>query len=325
MTSEDLSPGRIAQIACLLEATARKPGNVHRFRDFDDCHYLDYLVSASVIGPPLDRAREVGVGPAVLEAVAQTRRVVATNTNLGMVLLLAPLAAVPPDEEELREGLLDVLRATTLDDARAVYQAIRLASPGGLGEAPDQDIADEPTVSLLDAMRLAAERDLVARQYANGYADVFQTVVPALRAALEAGRSLETAIAVSHVTLMTSHPDTLIARKRGLSEAVAALRMACKVIAAGWPDTEEGWSEFHSFDAWLRDEGHSRNPGASADVVAAGLFVALRDGTIPVPLPAGHFGWEAERGVNSPQRHEGAKNGEVEPRKALMDSERDRA
>src|SRR4051812_38929157 len=95
MNHTSLSPGQIAQVACLLEATARKPGNVHRFRDFDDSHYLDYLLSASVIAGPLDRGRELGVGAAVLQAVEMTRRVTATNTNLGMLLLLAPLAVVP--------------------------------------------------------------------------------------------------------------------------------------------------------------------------------------------------------------------------------------
>src|SRR5215210_8063191 len=93
------SPGRLAQVACLLEVTARKPGNVHRHADFAGTHYLDFLLSAAAIGPALDRARALGVGRAILDAVEATRRVVATNTNLGMVLLLAPLAAVPQGVE----------------------------------------------------------------------------------------------------------------------------------------------------------------------------------------------------------------------------------
>src|SRR5581483_8965624 len=174
MNEPKLSPGQMAQIACLLEVTARKLGNVHRFRDFESTHYLDFVLSASAIVGPLDRARDIGVGAAVLQAVEATRRVVATNTNLGMVLLFAPLAAIRADED-LHEGVVRVLQETTIGDARLTYEAIRLAQPGGLGEVATQDVASEPTITLYDAMRLAAERDLVARQYANGYADVFQT------------------------------------------------------------------------------------------------------------------------------------------------------
>lgn len=288
MNAPPLPPGQLAQVACLLEASARKPGNVHRFYDFDDSHYIDYLLSASAIAGPMDRARELGVGAAVLEAVESTRRVVATNTNLGMILLLAPLAAAPPTLD-LREGVVSVLRALTVDDSRLVYRAIRLARPGGLGDAPAQDVRDEPTVTLLEAMRLAAERDLIARQYANGYADVFMIALPALRSALEHGRPLETAIILAHLSLMSSHVDTLIARKRGEAEALEALRRASKVLSAGWPDSPEGAGRLDELDRWLRAEGHSRNPGASADLIAAALFVALLDGTIALPRPTGGF------------------------------------
>src|SRR4051795_7320508 len=89
------TPGLLAQVACLMEVTARKPGNVHRGADFPDLHFLDFLLSAAAIAGPLDRAAAEGVGTAVLAAVQSTRRVVSTNTNLGMILLLAPLAAVP--------------------------------------------------------------------------------------------------------------------------------------------------------------------------------------------------------------------------------------
>ena len=172
-----LSTGRLAEIACLLEVTARKPGNVHRFRDFKDLHFLDFLLSATAIAAPLDRAVEQGLGATVLAAVEATREVVSTNTNLGMILLLAPLAAVPRTVD-LAEGVEQVLAATTRDDARDAYRAIRLARPGGLGEVPDQDVAAEPTVTLREAMALAADRDLVARQYANGFREVLHEALP---------------------------------------------------------------------------------------------------------------------------------------------------
>jgi triphosphoribosyl-dephospho-CoA synthase len=230
------------------------------------------------------------VGAAVREAVEATRRVVATNTNLGMVLLLAPLAAVPADRT-LPDGVADVLAATSIDDARAVYRAIRLASPGGLGTVADQDVGGEPTLDLREVMRLAADRDLVARQYADDYREVFHEAVPALRASLAAGRPLETAIVAAYLAVLANHPDTLIARKRGPDVAHAASRRAADVLAAGWPDRDEGRALCDEFDDWLRGDGHARNPGATADLITAALFAALRDGTIPLPRPAGPHGW----------------------------------
>jgi triphosphoribosyl-dephospho-CoA synthase len=282
-TRAALSPGLRAQVACVLEVTARKAGNVHRAHDFDDTHYADFLLSAAAIAAPLDRAREAGVGPAVLDAVEATRRVVASNTNLGIILLLAPLASVP-DGVDLARGVEEVLAATTVADACCVYRAIRLAQPGGLGSAPEQDVAGEPTVTLIEAMRMATDRDLIARQYANGYAEVFAVALPSLSESLSASRPTETSIIKAHLTLLAHCPDSLIARKRGAVEAAEASRRAAEVLTAGWPDTAASRAAFEAFDAWLRAERNARNPGASADVIAAALFVALTDGTIRLPL-----------------------------------------
>jgi triphosphoribosyl-dephospho-CoA synthase len=278
-----LTPGQLAQLACLFEATARKPGNVHRFRDFDDAHYLDFLLSAAAIAGPLDDAPQFGVGCTILRAVEATRRVVATNTNLGMILLLAPMAAVPIGRD-LRKGVETVLEETRVEDAALVYRAIRLAGPGGLGKAEDQDVLDEPTVTLRAAMRLAAGRDLVARQYASGFADVFDRALPALRASIEKGRPVETAIVAAYLDFLAHRPDTLIARKRGEAVALEASRRASAVLDAGWPDSAEGIEALAAFDGWLRLDGHARNPGATADLTTAALFAALRDGTIGLPL-----------------------------------------
>jgi triphosphoribosyl-dephospho-CoA synthase len=291
-----LSPGKLAQVACILEATARKPGNVHRFLDFDDLDYLDFVLSAAAVADPLDRARSEGVGAAVLAAVEATRRVVATNSNLGMILLLAPLAAVSP-EESLRDGVGRVLAATTIDDARSVYQAIRLANPGGLGQAAEQDVADEPTITLREAMTLAADRDLIARQYAEDFAQVLDEGLPALRRRLRDGQPLEIAIIGAFLDLLSRHPDSLIARKLGWERAVEASRRAGEVLAAGWPDESAGRGLLRDFDAALRSDGRRLNPGATADLMAAVLFAALRDGTIELPRPAGPSGWSGDRRV----------------------------
>ncbi len=280
-----LSPGRLAQLACVLEVLAPKPGNVQRHRDLPGLHLLDFIASALAIGEPLDRARAEGIGAAVEQAVEATRRMVSTNTNLGMVLLLAPLAAVPAGDD-LREGVASVLAATTVEDSRAVYRAIRLAQPGGMGSVPDQDVASEPTLPLVDVMTLAADRDLVARQYADGFREVFDDALPALLGSLAAGHPIETAIVAAHLTLLSRHPDSLIARKAGVEAAAEVSRRAGKLLSAGWPDRSGSARQLDELDAWLRDPGRRLNPGTSADLVTAALFGALRSGTIsPCVIP----------------------------------------
>jgi triphosphoribosyl-dephospho-CoA synthase len=288
--------GLCAQVACVWEATARKPGNVHRYRDFADAGYVDFLLSAAALAPVLATACQRPVGATILEAVRATRRVVGTNTNLGITLLLAPLAAVPPDDDP-RAGVGRVLAGLTVEDARLAYEAIRLAAPGGLGRAAEQDVSAEPTQTLRDVMALAAGRDLIARQYAGGFAEVFDGGAPAIRAGLGYTGSVEGAIIHAHLTLMAHHPDTLIVRKRGATEAAEAAARARRVLEAGWPHRPAGSAALAELDAWLRGEGNGRNPGATADLIAASLFVLLREGTIPLPAP---LPWSAGDAAGAP-------------------------
>ncbi len=273
----------MARLACWWEATARKPGNVHPQRSFADLTYQDLVASAAAIGPVLDQAVMRTVGETVLEGVKATRRVVQTNTNLGQLLLLAPLAAVPAVEHDLRSGLARILERLDRADARAVYEAIRLANPGGLGRVADQDVQEPPTRPLREIMALAADRDLIARQYANHFHEVFAEGLPALVKGLQSFEFLEDAIIGTHLELLARHPDSLIARKRGPQEATQARRRARQVLDAGWPRTEAGRKAVADLDAWLRGDGHARNPGTTADLVTASLFAALRQGIITVP------------------------------------------
>ena len=167
-----------AQLACVLEASAEKPGNITPSHDFADTSYEDMLRSAIALGPELGRAAERGVGETVLAAVRATQRVAGANTNLGIALLLAPLARAALLGGPLRERAEEVLGALTLDDARAAYAAIRMAGAGGLDEPVEHDVRDEPTIALRDAMAAAAERDSVASEYATGYALTFDARAP---------------------------------------------------------------------------------------------------------------------------------------------------
>ncbi|MBI4585578.1 MAG: triphosphoribosyl-dephospho-CoA synthase [Planctomycetes bacterium] len=278
-----LSPGLCAQFACILEATAPKAGNVHRYQDFARTTYPDFLYSAAAIAPALEAAAGRGLGETILDAVERTRQVVRQNTNLGIVLLLAPLAAVF-DEEDLPAALARKLDGATVRDAELVFQAIRLAGPRGLGEAAEEDVRGPPTRRLREVMALAAERDLVARQYQNGFEEVLRCGVPALGSGLADGLGLEEAIVLCHLTLLARYPDTLIARICGLEEARRVAAAARQVLDGGWPRGPEAQRRFEDFDRWLREGDNRRNPGATADLTAASLFIALRNGIIKLPL-----------------------------------------
>jgi triphosphoribosyl-dephospho-CoA synthase len=278
-----LTIGQCATLACLLEATAPKPGNVHRGADFEDATFVDFVVSATAIGPVMDAAAKHSVGETVLEAVQATRQMVGVNTNLGTVLLLAPLASVPRDEP-LERGVAAVLAKLTPHDARKVYEAIRLAEPGGLGKVDEMDVADQPPSDLRAAMRAAADRDMVARQYAENFDQVLRSVVPKLISGQQAGWSLTDTIIRTQLQLLTSFPDSLIARKCGPKVAQQAADRAAAVLEAGEPGDEPYVRALADLDFWLRSDGHRRNPGTTADLIAAGLFAALRDGLLAPPF-----------------------------------------
>lgn len=278
-----ISPGSIAQLACTVEVLSHKAGNVHPEASFDDASCSDFLASAVAIRPVFDRAAELGVGRLVLEAVKATKLVTPGNTNLGMILLLAPLA-VASIEGDLKQGVSRVLNQLTDLDAQHVYEAIRLAQPGGLGNVSEGDVAESPTVGLLEAMRLAADRDLIAKQYINGFADVFDQAAAWLHEAYhDHGMALDAAIVMAHLQVMAAEPDSLIARKCGLAAAVESMHRADAVLKAGYPVGLAGIKAFDAFDGWLRQSGHARNPGASADLICAGLYVLFWDGKLPQP------------------------------------------
>ncbi len=281
--SQPMTIGACATLACIWEATAPKPGNVYRGADFEDLTYVDFLTSAALVGPVLENAAEMGVGATVLEAVTRTRAAVSTNTNLGMVLLLAPLAAVP-STVSLEAGIDAVLASLDETDAKHVFEAIRVAQPGGLGKVDEADVNDTeaPDISLTEAMHLAADRDLVARQYINKFQQVFRVADHIGELSLHL--PLGDAIVYAFLQLLAEHPDSLIARKCGPQVASEVSARAATVLSCGDPGDPEYEDALREFDFALRTDGHRRNPGTSADLIAAALFVPLREDRLNWPL-----------------------------------------
>jgi triphosphoribosyl-dephospho-CoA synthase len=267
-----------AQTACLMEVMAPKPGNVSRGRDLPGLTYRDFVLSACAIGPVFHRQARGRVGRLILEAVRRTRRQVRTNANLGIILLLAPLARAAMERRgPFRDRLRRLLLALDVQDARDAYRAIRLADAGGLGRVEEQDVRSAPTVPLLECMRLAAERDAIAREYATGFELSLTAGLPALRRLRDRHTPLPVAISQAYLILLAANPDTLVARRHGWAAARAVRRRACRILRAGGFLTEGGRAMAERLDRDLRAARPPKNPGATADLTVASLFLWLLD------------------------------------------------
>jgi triphosphoribosyl-dephospho-CoA synthase len=164
-----------------------------------------------------------------------------------------------------------------------VYLAIRKVGPGGLGRAEEQDVAHEPTASLLEVMALAADRDDVAREYATGFATTFEVGFPAVVAARRDGLSWDDAVVETFLTVLAARPDTHIGRRAGASSALQVSAQARDVMTAGGVRSAAGRRRLDELDGALRERGSLLNPGTTADLTAAALFVMLASGGWPLP------------------------------------------
>jgi triphosphoribosyl-dephospho-CoA synthase len=256
--------------ACRAELEALKPGNVHRHAAGHGMTVDDFLRSAEAAAPAIAAMGEP-VGRRILGAVEATRAAVGQNTNLGILLLCAPLALAAEraaGPAALWPALEEVLASLTVDDARLAYRAIRLASPGGLGRSGAADVQDEPAITLLEAMRLAAERDRIAWNYANGFADIRDTGLPALAAHRGEGWD----VTATYLAFLGSLDDTHIVRKLGPGVArevrLRAAELSRRLALEPDPSAQEG--ALLAFDAELKAAGI--NPGTSADLTVATVF-----------------------------------------------------
>ncbi len=281
--------GRIADAfrsACLAELSALKPGNVHVFADGHRMTTAQFARSAEVAAAPL-AAAGARVGQRILDAVEATRAAVGPNTNLGIILLCAPLAAAAETGRvDLRAALVDVLDRLDTADAELAFRAIMRAAPAGLGRVAENDVGAPARVTLRRAMADAADRDRVARQYVTGYADIFEGGLPRLAAATERKWSEEWTISAIYLGFLAEFPDSHIVRKYGaavaksVQDAALALRPEPR---SSW-DTSRRADELLKWDAQLKAK--SLNPGTSADLTVATLFAHRLSTILATILPS---------------------------------------
>ena len=261
--------GEAYRASCLAELDALKPGNVHAFADGHRMATLDFVTSAEVSAPHLARPG-ARVGLRVRAAMAATLAAVGQNTNLGILLLCAPLALAAEARTSLRAALPAVLDGFDDRDAEEVYAAIRLANPGGLGTAARHDVtAPGAPPALRTAMAEAAPRDAIARAYVTGFADLFAIGLPALAAARAGGLAEPWTTTAVFLAYLARVPDSHVARKHGLPRAEALRDEAAALL-----DLDLAASPV---DALMRKDrawkAAGLNPGTSADFTVATLFL----------------------------------------------------
>lgn len=267
--------------ACRAELTALKPGNVHVFADGHRLTTGQFVRSADAAAGPLS-AHGARVGRRVLEAVEATYGAVGTNTNLGIILLCAPLAAAAEaDHAELRSALVAVLDGLDIADAGLAFRAIVRAAPAGLGQVAKNDVTQPALVTLREAMADAADRDRVARQYVTAYADIFDLGLSGLAAAAARKWAEEWTILAIYLGFLASFLDSHIVRKYGTAVAEDVRKIAKKLHAklqSSW-DPSLLADELLAWDTALK--ARNINPGTSADLTVATLFAHRLTAILP--------------------------------------------
>ena len=311
-TVEEYVSGSI-QLATLLEVSAHpKPGNVHRTADFDDTKYEHFLASAVAIGHALRDAsargaqvssgkinfEQVGIGRIVLDAVsAMMSWQHGGNTLLGSILLLTPISVAAgyvwsrpsPSAEKLRNALSEVTRSSTAQDAVLVYDAIRASKAGGLGSVDRFDVKDDASraeivrsgISLLEIFRLSSPYDSISSEWVSDFKITFELGLPFFVRETREGSNCNDATVHVFLKILSTVPDTLIARKAGVDVAQEILRLAEEVLSAGGLRSEAGIEKLEQLDRKLRSSGRGLNPGTTADLTASSLAVAILDGYRP--------------------------------------------
>ena len=265
------------QTACEIELQAFKPGNVSVYSPAHDMTVDDFILSAKVSAEPVSNP-DYSLGEKIFYAVKATREAVDCNTNLGIILLAAPLMQAywqRQTGQSLRDSLMLVLENTSLQDAEWAFKAITLAAPGGLGKSEQQDVNQAPEVTLLEAMQIASPKDRIALQYTNGFKDIFDfAVLQYNQRFILSGDCNWSALSV-FAQLLAKFPDSHIERKFGSQYSQwVAVEMTTLCKALNHAETlDELMPMLHSMDQAFKTK--RINPGTTADLTVATLLVVF--------------------------------------------------
>ena len=276
-----ISPEQLGELyrqACEVDVQAFKPGNVSVYAEGHEMTVADFRISAEVSAEPLCNP-DYCLGEKIYYAVKATREAVGCNTNLGIILLCAPLIQAinyyQQDDITLRQSVTKVLCETTVNDADWVFKAITLASPGGLGSSDQQDVNQPASVTLLEAMKIASLKDRIALQYVTDYQDVFNFTVLRYNAGFNRWGDRNWAAVLAYADLLSHFPDSHIERKYGhqYSERVATKMAQLSEELYKTDNPEQIKPLLFCLDQEFKLYGI--NPGTSADMIVATVLTAF--------------------------------------------------
>ncbi len=301
------------QLAIMLEVSAQKPGNVSFTSSFEGTRVEHFLASAVAAGPSFQEAayRGISVAEKRLEigkvGLGQLIKTCAVdidawqrggNTILGTVMLFVPIAVAAGmtptkknyalDFSQLRKNIDLTIKSTTALDSVHLYEAVDIASPSGLGDAPDLDVTDptskgrllKENVSLFEVFKIASEYDDICNEWVHNYPVTFDLAYPYLMSQLES-KPLNTAVVHTFLKILSERPDTFITRKVGKEKAREVSLDAKAVLELGGLETAKGKKSLIEFDKKLRTSGNACNPGTTADLTAAALALCTLSGYRP--------------------------------------------
>jgi triphosphoribosyl-dephospho-CoA synthase len=275
---------RASQIACCLEVSAFKPGNVHRNRDYNDIKYHHFISSGIAFGQVIYEASqsEGNIGYYIKRGVIESKKWSPTNANLGIIMLHIPIATASGkleefNEDTLKKNLKDIILNTTVEDAINVYDAINIAMAGGLNkpkDGPDVSSEDakkeliEKNLTLYDVFKISSEWDNISKEWTNNFKISFEGY-ELINKYYNETNDIHLSITKTFLTLLSKYPDTLIARKKGLEVAKMVSKMAKDVL------DNFSMEKVVEFDKYLSKEGNKLNPGTTADLIASSLMIFL--------------------------------------------------
>lgn len=272
LTQEQLA--KVYKTACMAELQALKPGNVHVFADGHGMTIHDFIKSADVTAEVIAQP-DLSLGERIFYAVEATQQAVKQNTNLGVILLCAPLihaASHQLPEQSFLQSLHKVLAQLTIDDAQFVAKAIVLANPAGLGSADLHDVYNKLNVTLLEMMQVAQYKDRVAWQYANAFQDVMTFGVTRYAEAMAKWQNSAWATTALYLGFLTRILDTHVIRKHGELMAASLMREASEIEAIYWATDNPKLVQKSLLDWDASLKRRSINPGTSADLTVATLL-----------------------------------------------------
>jgi triphosphoribosyl-dephospho-CoA synthase len=301
-------------LAILFEVSADKPGNVNLTTGFEGTRYEHFLASAVAATPWFELAAERGIAVSKGEISVSSVRIGQIirncvwdinawqhggNTLLGTVILLSPIAVAAGmtstlkenvfEIQQLRENMKCITESTSAADAVDVYEAIKIAKPSGLGEAPELDVNNSDSINrivkenitLYQVFKIASAYDRVCSEWISNYPITLEFAYPYLMKQISESKDLNKAIIHTFLKVLAEYPDTFIARKIGIEKAKEVSAKANKILELGGLETSIGKKRLHEFDLELRKSSNDLNPGTTADIVAAALALCILSGYRP--------------------------------------------